>query len=186
MLAIDRVYGNGDGAVDQAEWDGALHLMQVLNALVAVRADQGQPKELWRMTKGLPEVASPLLYHGLLYLLRDGGILSVVNPEDGRIGKQERLSGAAARRLEDRDCSTATRPVETRRRGFEFSYRAVAIGGNAELHRSRPWRPSFKACTFAMMRSSNDGIHGPGCISLKNIDVCGSYPPSRNRRAVGI
>ena len=97
VLAIDRVYGNGDGAVDKAEWDGALHLMQVLNALVAVRVDNGQAKELWRMTKGLPEVSSPLFYEGLLYLLRDGGILSVVNPEDGRIFKQERLNGAGGR-----------------------------------------------------------------------------------------
>jgi outer membrane protein assembly factor BamB len=31
LLAIDRVYGNGDGAVDKAEWDGALRLMQVLD-----------------------------------------------------------------------------------------------------------------------------------------------------------
>jgi outer membrane protein assembly factor BamB len=31
LLAIDRVYGNGDGAVDIAEWDGALRLMQVLD-----------------------------------------------------------------------------------------------------------------------------------------------------------
>src|SRR5439155_3053561 len=70
VLAIDRVYGNGDGAIDQAEWDGALHLMQVLNALVAVQVDNGQAKELWRVIKGLPDVASPLLYEGLLYLLR--------------------------------------------------------------------------------------------------------------------
>jgi outer membrane protein assembly factor BamB len=97
VLAIDRIYGNGDGAVDKAEWDGALHLMQVLNALVAVRVDNGQTKELWRMTKGLPEVASPLLYEGLLYLLRDGGILGVVNPEDGRIFNQERLNDAGGR-----------------------------------------------------------------------------------------
>jgi hypothetical protein len=39
VLAIDRVYGNGDGAVDKAERDGALKLMQTLNALVAVQVE---------------------------------------------------------------------------------------------------------------------------------------------------
>ena len=94
VLAIDRVYGNGDGAVDKAEWDGALKLMQTLNALVAVRVE-GQPKELWRITKALPDVPSPLLYQNVLYLLKEGGLLAAVNPQNGEVQKRERLEGAA-------------------------------------------------------------------------------------------
>jgi hypothetical protein len=45
VLAIDRAYGNGDGAVDQAEWDGALRLMENLNTLVAVQWTGSNPKE---------------------------------------------------------------------------------------------------------------------------------------------
>jgi len=97
ILAIDRVYGNGDGAVDKAEWDGALHLMQVLNALVAIQLENRDAKELWRITKGLPEVASPIVYHDVLFLLRDGGILSSVDPQDGQIKKQERLKAVEGR-----------------------------------------------------------------------------------------
>jgi outer membrane protein assembly factor BamB len=96
VLAIDRAYGNGDGAVDKAEWDGALKLMQTLNALVAVRVEGPQPKERWRTTKSLPDVPSPLLYQNILYLLKDG-LLASVNPDDGTVLKHERLSGAEGR-----------------------------------------------------------------------------------------
>jgi len=97
VLAIDRVYGNGDGAVDKAEWDGALKLMQTLNALVAVSLKGSHPQELWRITKSLPDVPSPLLYQKVLYLLKDGGILTSVNPESGEVLKRERLEGAVGR-----------------------------------------------------------------------------------------
>jgi len=97
VRAIDRVYGNGDGAVDQQEWDGALKLMQTLNALVAVRVNNGAAKELWRMTKGTPDVCSPLLYDHVLYLLKDGGLLSSVNPETGELYRQERIPGIVGR-----------------------------------------------------------------------------------------
>jgi hypothetical protein len=97
VLAIDRNYGNGDGAVEQQEWDGALKLMQTLNALVAVRVDGTQVTELWRITKGLPDVPSPLLYQNVLYLLKDGGILTSVNPDNGDVLRRERLKGAEGR-----------------------------------------------------------------------------------------
>ena len=97
VLAIDRVYGNGDGAVDQAEWDGALKLMQTLNALVAVRVEGSKSKELWRITKSLPDVPSPLLYQNVLYLLKDGGILTSVDPDTGEVIRRERLAGAPGR-----------------------------------------------------------------------------------------
>jgi outer membrane protein assembly factor BamB len=97
VLAIDRVYGNGDGAVDKAEWDGALKLMQTLNALVAVEVVGNEPRELWRTTKFLNDVSSPLLYQDVLYLLKDGGLLSALSPDDGRILKQERIEGATGR-----------------------------------------------------------------------------------------
>ena len=97
VRAIDRAYGNGDGAVDKQEWDGALKLMQTLNALVAVRVEGNKPKELWRTAKSLADVSSPLLYRNVLYLLKDGGILTALNPEDGSVLKQERLAGALGR-----------------------------------------------------------------------------------------
>ena len=49
---------------------------------------------LWRHQKSLPDVASPILYHGLLYLVRNGGIVTALDPASGRVLKQGRLRGA--------------------------------------------------------------------------------------------
>jgi outer membrane protein assembly factor BamB len=93
VRAIDRVYGNGDGAVDQEEWDGALKLMRTMNSLVAVDFDGAQSKERWRTSKLLTDAASPLVYRGLLYLVKNGGLLATVDPESGEILRQDRIPG---------------------------------------------------------------------------------------------
>jgi outer membrane protein assembly factor BamB len=91
VRAIDRLYGNGDGAVDKEEWDGALKLMRTMNSFVAIDLDGPQPKERWRTTKLLTDSASPLLYRGLLYLVKSGGLLSTVDPETGELLRQDRI-----------------------------------------------------------------------------------------------
>jgi outer membrane protein assembly factor BamB len=93
VLAIDRNYGNGDGAIDQKEWDGALRLMNAMNTLVAARIDGNRAVESWRSSKMFADAASPLLYGDALYLVRNGGILSAVDPQTGEIKRQERLPG---------------------------------------------------------------------------------------------
>ena len=45
---------------------------------------------LWRFEKGLQNIPSPLLYNNVLFMLREGGILSSLNPADGRVLKQGR------------------------------------------------------------------------------------------------
>jgi outer membrane protein assembly factor BamB len=93
VLAIDRNYGNRDGAIDQTEWDGALRLMNTMNALVAARIEGSQVTESWRTSKIFGAAASPLLYQDVLYLVRNGGILSVVDPRTGQRLQQERVPG---------------------------------------------------------------------------------------------
>ena len=91
VRSIDGTHGNGDGAVDATEWNGWLKLLDGLNALVAVRASGG---EVWRLTKGLSDVPSPVYYRGALYMVRDGGILTALDPRSGEVRKQLRLTGA--------------------------------------------------------------------------------------------
>ncbi len=93
VRAIDRVYGNGDGAVDKEEWDGALKLMRTMNSLVAIDLDGEHSKERWRTTKLLTDTASPLFYGGLLYLVKNGGLLASVDAETGEILRQDRIPG---------------------------------------------------------------------------------------------
>jgi outer membrane protein assembly factor BamB len=92
VRSIDKAYGDGDGSIDAKEWNGALKLMQGLNALVAV-APGGQ-QERWRVTKGLSDVPSPVFYGGILYQVKDGGIVTLLNPKTGETLKQTRLEGA--------------------------------------------------------------------------------------------
>jgi outer membrane protein assembly factor BamB len=49
---------------------------------------------LWKNSKSLPNVPSPLFYRGVLYTLKEGGILTSYDPKTGEIGKQARLQRA--------------------------------------------------------------------------------------------
>ncbi|HWA97769.1 MAG TPA: PQQ-binding-like beta-propeller repeat protein, partial [Pirellulales bacterium] len=65
--------------------------------IVCVRADgRGDVSEThvrWRSTKNACDVPSPLVYDGRLYLLGDDGVLTCVNPDDGRVAWRQRLGG---------------------------------------------------------------------------------------------
>ncbi|MCY2967817.1 MAG: PQQ-binding-like beta-propeller repeat protein [Planctomycetota bacterium] len=45
----------------------------------------------WEQTKQIPYCPSPLYYGGALYLVKDGGILSVLDASNGKVLKQGRL-----------------------------------------------------------------------------------------------
>jgi len=48
----------------------------------------------WEYRKSLPNVPSPIVYRNVLYLLKEGGIVTSMDPATGRVHKQARLSGA--------------------------------------------------------------------------------------------
>jgi outer membrane protein assembly factor BamB len=58
------------------------------------RGDLTDTHVLWRFYKSLPNSASPLLYEGVLYLVKDGGILTTLDPKTGNVLKQDRLRDA--------------------------------------------------------------------------------------------
>ncbi len=49
---------------------------------------------LWRYTKSLPNAPSPLVYNGIVYLLKEGGIFTALDGATGEVRKQARLTGA--------------------------------------------------------------------------------------------
>jgi outer membrane protein assembly factor BamB len=88
VVKLDR---NGDGGIDAQEWNGALQRVAE-NSLLAV--EPGGKRERWRMTKGLSDVPSPLFYKDGLYRVKDGGIVTRIDPKTGAAVKQARLTGA--------------------------------------------------------------------------------------------
>lgn len=88
---------NRDGYIDEREWQFYQARNAAENCLVAIRAggrgDVTKSHVLWRYRKALPNTASPLLYQGVLYLIRDG-IFTSLNPETGEAYKLARLAGA--------------------------------------------------------------------------------------------
>jgi outer membrane protein assembly factor BamB len=48
----------------------------------------------WRYQKALPNAPSPLFYQDVVYLMKEGGILTSLDPKTGQVLKQGRLSEA--------------------------------------------------------------------------------------------
>ncbi len=69
-----------------------------VNSIMAVRlggrGDMTETSVLWQHFKALPNATSPLLYNGVVYLMKEGGILTSLNARTGAVIKQGRLPGA--------------------------------------------------------------------------------------------
>jgi outer membrane protein assembly factor BamB len=79
---------NRDGKIDKTDWDQlAAALAKGENVALAIkpggRGNISKTHIAWKATRGLPYVASPLLYDGRLYLVKNGGMLSSLNPTNG-------------------------------------------------------------------------------------------------------
>jgi outer membrane protein assembly factor BamB len=89
---------DSNGVLDEREWEFYRARRAARNALLAIRpegrGDLTESAVVWKMQKFLPNCPSPLLYRGVLYLIKDGGILTALDPKDGKILKQGRLAGA--------------------------------------------------------------------------------------------
>jgi outer membrane protein assembly factor BamB len=48
----------------------------------------------WKYQRSVPQLPSPLVYQGVLYMVNDNGIVTTLNPETGEVIKQGRLTGA--------------------------------------------------------------------------------------------
>ena len=89
---------NGDGLVELREWnifrDRGLSHNAVFSFRLGGKGDMTNANLLWRYDKAVPAVPSPLLYENVLYILKEGGILTTLDPATGSVLKQSRLIGA--------------------------------------------------------------------------------------------
>jgi outer membrane protein assembly factor BamB len=86
------------GFLEERDWTQFQTRRQGMNSLWAYRAggrgDVTDTNLLWKNARTLPNVPSPLHYRGVLYTLKEGGILTSFEPSTGAILKQARLEGA--------------------------------------------------------------------------------------------
>lgn len=95
---IDNDHGNGDGIIEEAEWNEAFGKYLNKGGLVAVdlASDETKSPEVrWTYRKSVPYIASPLVLEGILYVAQDGGIVTTIDPETGDVLHRGRLSQGA-------------------------------------------------------------------------------------------
>jgi outer membrane protein assembly factor BamB len=86
------------GYLEARDWEAYRNKRASQNGFTAFRlggkGDMTARNFLWRYAKSLPNATSPLLYRNVLYIVKDGGILTSLDPRDGRVLKQGRITGA--------------------------------------------------------------------------------------------
>jgi outer membrane protein assembly factor BamB len=89
---------DGDGFITAGEWDFVQRSSVTEHGLIAVRAggvgDQTGRHLLWRYKKTYSNLTSPLVYRGVLYEVKKGGILTSLDPENGEVFKVGRTKDA--------------------------------------------------------------------------------------------
>jgi len=87
-----------DGFLGERDWRFYRSRRAAQNAVLAFRlggeGDLTEKNFLWRYQKALPNVPSPLLYQNVLYLMKEGGVLTALDAGTGAVLKQGRLPGA--------------------------------------------------------------------------------------------
>jgi outer membrane protein assembly factor BamB len=87
-----------DAVVSEAEWKTNQAMMSAENGLLAFRSDlTGDVTRsgfLWKHREAVPQLPTPVLYRGVLYMINDGGILTTLDPASGAVLKQGRLRDA--------------------------------------------------------------------------------------------
>ena len=98
VAAYEAFDMNRDEKLDARDWEVMRAMLASENGLLAIKmggeGDQTANAIRWRYQKPVPQVPSTLLYHGVLYMINDSGILLSFDPANGNVLKQGRLHGA--------------------------------------------------------------------------------------------
>jgi len=89
---------NNDRYIDRAEYDFVRNSTTLGHGLTAVRltgqGDITSSNVVWRLQKAYPGIPAPLIYKGVMYLMKEGGIVSSLDPASGQVLKQGRTPDA--------------------------------------------------------------------------------------------
>jgi len=89
---------NNDGFIERAEHDFVRNSTTSGHGLTAVRltgqGDLTTSNIVWQVKKAYPSIPAPLVYRGVMYLMKEGGIVSSLDPANGQVLKQGRTPNA--------------------------------------------------------------------------------------------
>jgi outer membrane protein assembly factor BamB len=85
-----------DGVLNRQEWERhAAVFRRAQNAVLAIKPNRlGELPEtavVWKHMRGVPYVATPVLADGILWMVKDGGIVTKLDPESGQLLQEERV-----------------------------------------------------------------------------------------------
>ena len=87
-----------NGSLTKDEWAYYRAALDSENGMLAIRlggsGDMSDTAIRWKYQRSVPQLPSPLLYGGVLYMVNDNGIVTTLDPETGALLKQGRLTGA--------------------------------------------------------------------------------------------
>jgi hypothetical protein len=87
-----------NGELSKDEWSYYRAALDSENGMLAIKlggsGDMSSTAIRWKYQRTVPQLPSPLLYGGVLYMINDNGIVTVLNPDTGAMLKQGRLTGA--------------------------------------------------------------------------------------------
>ena len=89
---------NHDNFMDERDWAFLKLHRQAQNSIMAIRlggrGDVTETHIKWRYRKSLSNCSTPLFYKDVVWMVKDGGVLTTLNPETGAVLKQGRIPGA--------------------------------------------------------------------------------------------
>jgi len=92
---------NKDSAIDREEWAETIEWIFTFygeSGLMALRPDTNgelpMTQVLWKEKEKVAEVPTPIYYKGLVYMIKNGGIITCVDAESGEVLYRERLGAS--------------------------------------------------------------------------------------------
>ncbi len=95
---FNRMDLDQNGLLDQQEWERhAVFFRRAQNAVLAIkpsgRGELAEGAVIWKHGRGVPYVATPVLEQGILWMVKDGGIVTKLDAASGHLLQEERVPG---------------------------------------------------------------------------------------------
>ena len=84
------------GAIEESEWNLHLAVMAAENGMYVFRMGSrgdATAKLVWKYQRSAPQLPSPVVYRGVVYMLNDTGVLTTLDAATGQMLRQDRVRG---------------------------------------------------------------------------------------------